>query len=143
MVHHPMPAYHFTVEWGGTNLNFLEVSGLSISVDVTEFRDGADPQQTAHKIPGHSHFSNIILRRNISKGDNDFFTWMNKINLGQVERRDILIRLLNVNHEPVISWRAENAFPVKLSGPVLNANASDMAIEELELTHEGLRVELS
>jgi len=60
-----------------------------------------------------------------------------------VERRDIVIQLLNENHEPVIIWRAVNAFPVRLSGPVLNANTSEVAIEELELAHEGLIVLVS
>jgi len=140
---HPMPAYHFTVEWGGARINFIEVSGLNISVDVTEFRDGSDPGQVAHKMPGHTHYSNIILKRGILKGDNDFFAWMNTKSLNQVERRDIVIKLLNENHEPVASWKAVNAFPVRFSGPVLNANASDVAIEELELAHEGLIAEVS
>ncbi len=143
MAHYPIPPYHFTVEWGGARVNFIEVSGLNITVDVTEFRDGADPGQIAHKMPGHTHFSNIILKRGIVKGDNDFFTWMNTRNLNQVERRDIVINLLNENHDPVVSWKAVNAFPVRFSGPVLNANASDVAMEELELAHEGLIVKVS
>jgi len=143
MVQHPMPAYHFLVEWGGARVSFIEVSGLEITTDVIEHRDGADPDQTAHKMPGLTRYKNIVLKRGILKGDNDFFNWMNTKSLNQVERRDIIIKLLNENHEPVISWRAVNAFPVRLSGPVLNANSSDVAIEELELAHEGLIVQVS
>ncbi|HSQ43724.1 MAG TPA: phage tail protein, partial [Ginsengibacter sp.] len=88
-------------------------------------------------------YSNIILKRGIVKGDNDFFNWMNTKNLNDIERRDIVVKLLNQNHEPVIMWKAVNAFPVKLSGPILNATASNIAIEELELAHEGLIVEVS
>lgn len=76
-------------------------------------------------------------------GDNDFFNWMNTKSLNEIERRDIIIKLLNQNHEPVMSWRAANAFPVRLSGPVLNASTSNVAIEELELVHEGLTVQVS
>jgi phage tail-like protein len=140
---HPMPAYHFTVEWGGSRISFAEVSGLNIIVDVTEFYEGADPGQVAHKMPGHTHYSNIILKRGIVKGDNDFFIWMNTKSLNEVQRRDVVIKLLNENHEPVMSWRASNAFPVRLSGPVLNAKSNDVAIEELELAHEGLIAEVS
>ena len=143
MGQHPMPAYHFLVEWGGTRAGFIEVSGLEITTDVIEHRDGADPNQAAHKMPGLTRYKNIVLKRGILKGDNDFFNWMNTKNLNQVERRDIVIQLLNENHEPVIIWRAVNAFPVRLSGPVLNANTSEVAIEELELAHEGLIVLVS
>ena len=138
-----MPAYHFIVEWGGTRTSFFEVFGLNITIDVTEFREGSDPDQTAHKMPGHTHYSNIILKRGILRGDNDFFLWINTKSLNHVERRDIVIKLLNQNHEPVVSWKAVNAFPVKYSGPVLNASSSDIAIEELELAHEGLIAEVS
>ena len=142
MSQYPVPAYHFVVEWGGTRINFMEVSGLNIIVDVTEFREGGDLSQTAHKMPGLTRYSNIILKRGIVKGDNDFFSWMNTKHLNQVERRDVVIKLLNENHEPIMSWRAANAFPVKFSGPILSAKANDVAIEELELAHEGLIVEV-
>jgi phage tail-like protein len=140
---HPLPAYHFLVEWGGARISFIEVSGLEIINDVIEHHDGSDPGQVTHKMPGLRKYSNIVLKRGIVEGDNDFFNWMNTQSLNEIERRDIVVKLLNQNHEPVISWRAINAFPVRLSGPVLNAAASNVAIEELELAHEGLTVQVS
>lgn len=143
MGQYPLPAYHFMVEWGGTRTGFTEVSGLTITADVTEFREGSDPNQAARKIPGRLHYSNIVLKRGILKGDNDFFKWMQTINLNTVERRDITISLLNESHEPVIRWQVKNSFPVRLTGPVLIANASSVALEELELAHEGISVIMS
>jgi phage tail-like protein len=58
--------------------------------------------------------------------------------MSAVERRDVVINLLNENHEPIVSWRARNAFPCKYSGPQLKADANEVAIESLELAHEGL-----
>lgn len=142
MGQYPLPAYHFTADWGGTRTGFIEISGLNIMVNVTESRDGADPAKAARKMPGRFHFDNIILKRDIVKGDNDFFKWMQTINLNTVERRDIIITLLNENHEPVIRWKINNSFPVKLTGPVLIANANSVAMEELELAHEGISVEM-
>ncbi len=143
MTNHPMPAYHFIVEWGGTRTGFAGVSGLNINLDVTEYRDGSDPGEVAHKLPGLTHYSNVILKRGFLRGDNDFFNWINTKKLNQVERRDVAISLLNENHEPVIRWKLINTFPVRLSGPVLIANSSDIAMEELELAHEGLIIEMS
>lgn len=142
MAQYPLPAYHFVVDWGGTRTGFIEVSGLNIMVDVTEFRDGSDPNKAARKMPGHFNFSNIVLKRDIVRGDNDFFRWMSTINLNTVERRDVVITLLDESHQPIIRWKVNNSFPVKLTGPVLIANSNSVAMEELELAHEGITVEM-
>jgi len=136
--HYPMPAYHFTVEWGGTNISFAQVSGLDILVETTEYREGASPETQSVKMPGRSKFSNIVLKRGIKKGDTDFFKWINTHQLHTIERRDIVINLLDEQHQPVITWRVKNAFPVRYSGPLLSAQSSEIAMEELELAHEGL-----
>lgn len=101
----------------------------------------ANPGPVTRKMPGLRKYSNITLKRGIVKGDNDFFNWMNTQSLNEVERRDIVIKLLDQDHQPILIWKVINAFPVKLSGPVLNAAASNVAIEELELAHEGLIIE--
>ena len=139
----PLPAYHFVVDWGGTRIGFSQISGLSISVDVTEFNDGSDPTNTSRKMPGRLHYSNIILKRGIVKGDKDFYDWMHSIHMNTVERRNILIKLLDENHEPVVSWKVKNAFPVRFTGPILTANACTIAVEELELAHEGFTLEMA
>ncbi len=137
---YPMPAYHFIVDWGGTSIGFSEVSGLNLEVDVVEHRNSASPEFHTQKMPGLLKYTNIILKRGIVKGDNEFFQWINTIRLNTVERRSITISLLNENHEPVVVWRVRNAFPIKYSAPVLKANSSEMAIEELEIAHEGFVV---
>lgn len=141
MSNYPLPVFHFQVEWGGNRLGFSEVSGLSIEVDVIEYREGGSPEYSTIKMPGLRKHANIVLKRGIMAGDNEFFEWLNSIRLHTVERRDMTISLLNENHEPVMVWRARNAFPVKLEGPVLRAEASEVAIETLEVAHEGLIVE--
>jgi phage tail-like protein len=131
---------HFQVEWGGTNIGFMEVSGLEIHYDIVEQRAGSSPEYSSIKMPGQTRYSNIVLKRGITKGDNEFFKWISTIRLNTVERRDISIALLNEEHEPVMEWKVKNAFPVKLTGPVLNASASEIAIETLELAHEGISI---
>ena len=93
------------------------------------------------KMPGIPKYSNITLKRGIVAGDNEFFDWVNTVRLNKVERRDLVISLLNENHEPAMVWKAKNAFPVKLEGPRLKATGNDVAIETLEVAHEGLSIE--
>jgi len=61
--------------------------------------------------------------------------------MGTIEKRDIIISLLDEQHQPAIVWRVNNAFPVKYTGPFLQAGTSSIAIETLEITHEGISVE--
>ncbi|MBS1516756.1 MAG: phage tail protein [Bacteroidetes bacterium] len=135
------PSYHFQVDWGGSRTGFTEVSGLDINIDVINYREGVNPSETSSKIPGLISYSNIVLKRPIRRNDNEFFEWINTKKLGTVERRDITIKLLNEDHSPVVVWKVKNSFPVKYSGPVLEANTSEIAMEILELAHEGLSVE--
>ena len=141
MGQYPLTTYHFQVDWGGTRIGFTEVSGLTIEHEVIEYRDGASPESISSRMPGLEKAHTIILKRGILKGDNEFFRWMNTISGSQVERRDITISLLNENHEPVMTWKVKSAWPLKLDYPVLKSNASEAAIEVLEIAHEGISVE--
>jgi phage tail-like protein len=133
--------YHFSVDWGGTRIGFMEVSGLDIEIEAVSFREGSSPEDTFRKIPGLRKYSNITLKRGIVRGDNDFFNWINTKQIGTIERRDITIRLLNEVHDPVVVWKVRNAFPVNYFGPVLASGDGDIAIETLVLTHEGITIE--
>ena len=67
--------------------------------------------------------------------------WLNTISLNTVERRDITISLLNESHEPVVVWKVRNAFPTKVQSTDLKADGSEVAIEQVEIAHEGLTIE--
>jgi phage tail-like protein len=141
MANYPIPKFHFRVEWGGTNIGFSEVSGMNIENKVIEYRDGISPEFSKIKMPGMREYSNISLKRGTFKGDNEFYKWLNTISLNTVDRRDITISLLNEKHEPVVVWKVHNAFPIKVQSTDLKADGSDVAIEQLDLAHEGLTIE--
>jgi len=143
MSNYPLPAYHFSVQWGGSKIGFTEVSGLDIFFDPIKYRDGNSNIEGANKMPGLIRYNNIILKRGLFKNDNEFIEWINTKKGTTIERRDVLIILLNEDHEPAITWKIKMAFPVRYSGPVLKANANEVAMEELELAHEGISVEYS
>jgi phage tail-like protein len=138
---YPLPVFHFTVQWGGTRIGFSEVSGLTQENQAIEYRDGSFPEYSSIKMPGLRKFSNVTLKRGVVKADNDFFKWLSTIKLNQVERRDVVISLLNESHEPVLTWKIHNAFPVKVEGPGLKASGNEVAIESIEIAHEGLELQ--
>lgn len=141
MANYPLPKFHFQVEWGGASIGFTEVSGLDVQTDPIEYRDGASPEYVKIKMPGMQKYSNITLKRGTFQGDNDFHAWWNTVALNTIERRNVTISLLNENHEPVVVWKVKNAWPIKVQSTDLKADGNEVAIETIELVHEGLVIQ--
>jgi phage tail-like protein len=138
---YPLPVFHFNVEWGGTRIGFTEVTGLTQENQAIEYRDGSFPEPSPMKMPGLRKFNNVVLKRGIMKSDNDFYRWLSTVKQSKVERRDLVVSLLNEEHQPVMVWKIHNAFPVKVEGPALKASGNEVAIESIEVAHEGLEVQ--
>ncbi len=138
---YPLVTYSFEVDWGGTQIGFTEVSGLDFESDVVEYRQGASPEYTKIKMPGMQKYSNITMKRGTFKGDNEYFEWWNTVKLNTIERRDMTIKLLNEEREPVVVWQVRNAWPLKVQTTSLKADGSEVAIETIEIAHEGLTVQ--
>jgi phage tail-like protein len=138
---YPLPVFHFIVEWGGQRIGFSEVSGLTQENQAIEYRDGSFPEFSSIKMPGIRKFSNITLKRGICKADNEFFEWISTVKLNTVERRDLIISLLNEDHQPVMVWKVGNAWPTKLENSGLKASGNEVAIESIEIAHEGLELQ--
>lgn len=140
MATYPLPKFHFLVQWGGVRIGFTEVTGLDMQMEAIEYREGSSPEYSKIKMPGMHKFSNITLKRGTTQGDSDFYKWVNATNLTVADRRDIIISLLNETHAPVMTWKAKNAFPVKVQASDLKSDGNEVAIETLELAHEGLNI---
>lgn len=138
---YPLPKFHFQIEWGGSRIGFTECSGLDVETEIIEYRDGANPEYSKQKMPGMQKFSNITLKRGIFATDNEFYNWWNTVKLNTIERRDLTLSLLNEEHEPVVVWKIKNAWPTKIQSTDLKADANEVAIETMELAHEGLTIQ--
>ncbi|MFN7175882.1 MAG: phage tail protein [Thermaurantiacus sp.] len=138
----PWPAWTVTVDLGdGEERGFAEVSGLSVEVDVIEYREGRDRTNMVRKVPGLVRVGEITLRRGMA-GKLDLFQWLRTVIAGRPERRDVRIRLYSEDRaDVVLSWKLVNAWPRRhVSGP-FRAGASEVAVEELVLVAEGLEIE--
>jgi phage tail-like protein len=141
MTDYPLPKFHFDVDWGGTRIGFTEISGLDVETEVIEYRDGASPEYSKQKIPGMQKFANITMKRGVFASDNDYYNWWNTVSLNTVERRDVTVTLMNEEHEPVMVWKIKNAWPTKIASTDLKADGNEIAIESIELTHDGLSIQ--
>ena len=142
MAKYPLPKFHFRVDWDGiANAGFTEVTGLEVTTEKIEYRDGASPEYSKIKMPGMQTFGDLTLKRGIFKGDNEFYVWWNTVALNTITRRNVTISLLNEAHEPVVVWKVKNAWPLKVTSSDLNAGSNEVAIETLVLAHEGVTME--
>ena len=140
----PYAGYNFIVTIPGIGENglraaFSEVSGLEAQLEVIEYRTGGE-DLTVRKLPGLKTFTNLTLKRGIT-GDTAFWNWIKAAMDGQVQRVDGVIELLDEARTPVLRWRFRRGWPCKYSGPSLSAGSNEVALETLEITHEGLELE--
>src|SRR5262245_49253261 len=117
---YPLPKFHFRVEWGEGDqfrMGFTEVTGLDFKTKVIQYREGNSVKYNNTKQPGLTEYSDVTLKRGTFEGDFKFFQlWResyyfqedNKV--GSRYRRTITIKLLNEKHEPIITWKLENAW---------------------------------
>lgn len=136
----PYGAFNFLVEVDGlTVAGFSECSGLSAETAVIEYREGSD-KGGVRKLPGLTKFSNITLKRGLTTS-RELWHWHRTVVTGTVERRTGRIVVLDDARNPAASYRFVEAWPVKYEGPRLKATGNDVAIETLEIAHEGLELE--
>jgi phage tail-like protein len=137
----PYPAFNFTVDLGtGEPIAFSEVLGLGLEIAYLEYRAGSDKRNHVRKMPGLHKVGDVTLKRGVV-GSLDLFEWIRTVRDGGLDRRTVLITLLDEARAPVMVWKIYNAWPKKLEGPTLNAAANEVAIESLTLTCEGIEIE--
>ena len=134
----PFGVFNFLVEIDGiTRAAFRDCGGLDSSQTATDYREGGEPLRM-RKVPGLNTYSNITLTRGIT-GDAELWDWRQKAADGRVERRNGSIILLDDKGEEKIRWNFVEAWPIKWTGPSFNATGNDVAVEVLELAHEGVK----
>ena len=140
--HKPDPyyGYNFYVEWNGIiHAGFRECTGLNSSQTASEYREGTDPP-TKRKLMGLNNYGNITLKRGITNND-ELWKWRENLMKGTADRREISIVLLDTTGAEKIRWNLTNCWPTTWSGAELNATSDEVAVETLELAHEGITVD--
>lgn len=133
----PYANFNYVLEIDGiTNAGFSECSGLNIEATPIEYREGNDAL-TPHKQPGLMKYGNVTLKRGITKNP-ELVTWLKTVMDGDVERRSVSIVLQDELHQEAVRWNLLEAWACKWTGADLKANASEIAIESLEICHEGV-----
>src|SRR6266849_402508 len=139
----PFRGFNFRVEIDGISpAAFSEVSGLTADGDPVDYREGTDLKNNVRKLVGLRKFTMLVFKRGYIK-DDTLWKWYVSIANGKPDRRHGSVVLLNEAHKAVMSWNFENAWINKIEGPALKASGNEVAIESMELCHEGITMELA
>ena len=136
----PYKNHRFVVEIDGiSQAGFREVTISDSSQDAVEYRDGNEPP-TVRKQPGLVKYGNVTLKWGITDSL-DLCNWRKQAEEGKMKdaRKNMAIVLLDQEGQPSSRWEFSQAWPTKYSAPGLNATANEIAIETLEIAHEGMK----
>ena len=136
----PLPKFYFQVKWDTEVLSFQEVSGLDIEAQPIEYRHGDNPVFSTIKMPGMVQSGNVTMKKGVFKSDNKFWDWFNQIKMNTIARVPVTISLLDEAGAPTMVWTLANAWPTKITGTDMNAEGNEVAVEEIEIAHEGLTI---
>jgi phage tail-like protein len=135
----PLPSFSFQVSWGSqAKIPFQEVSGLDTETQVIEYRHSNSPAFSTIKMPGIKKFGNVTMKKGIFVKDNAFWTWYNQIKMNTIKRIAVVVQLLDEKGAPTMTWTLTNAWPTKISAPTMKSDGNEVAIQTIEIAHEGL-----
>lgn len=137
----PLPKFYFSVKWGDAEMAFQEVSGLDIENEPLEYRAGNSKVFSKIKMPGMVKSGNITMKKGVFAKDNAIFDWFKKVKMNTIERKAVTISLLDEEGNPTMVWKVQNAFPVKVSSTDLKSEGNEVAVETIEIAHEGFVIE--
>ena len=125
---------------------FQECSGLEIDMDIQEYYEGGRNDGVVRRA-GRAKYQNIVLKRGMFYGasgsvNSALWSWLQGVAEGRrpVSRYDGIVQVMSVAKTVVATWTFDRGLPAKIRGPELNAKTGEVAIEELHIAHEGLRL---
>jgi phage tail-like protein len=136
----PLPKFSFAVTVDGKEMAFQEVSGLDVEAQVIEYRAGNSAGYSTLKMPGIQKSSNVTLKKGVFAKDNAFWDWFAENKLNTIKRKPVVIQLLDQDKKPTMVWTLANAWPTKITSTDLKADGNEVAVETIELAHEGLTI---
>ena len=140
----PYAGFQFLLEIDNVQVaGFSECAGLQMEVKTFDYKEGGN-NQTTLKFPEHASYGNVTLKRGVTIS-NELIGWQLEISRGIFTKRpadgsNFAIILKDEKGEDAKRWNLIRAFPVKWMGPDLKASAGEIAIESLEIAHEGIQV---
>lgn len=136
---YPLPIYNYRVDIDGVSASFSKVSGLDLGFETITYKESYATTGKAGPnimyMPGQIQQVTITLEKGYVNGKSIpvFYSWINDTQLNRIDKKDIVVHLLDETGNTVVRWTVIDAFPTKLTGPSFDASSSEVAIESMEL----------
>lgn len=137
----PYLGFNFKVELDNiTSAAFKDCAGLDSATNAVPYREGTDPTNIHRQLPGLSGHGTVKLSRGIA-ASRELWDWKEAMLQGKADRRSLSIILMDpTNKEERMRWNFRECWPTKWVGPAFDASSDSVAIEAMELVHEGIEV---
>jgi phage tail-like protein len=137
----PFRTFNFRLEIDGLTVgSFRECSGLAADGNSVDYREGTDIPRSVRKLIGLQSYPNVTLKRGYTTNP-ELWNWYKNIVNGISDRRNGSVILMDEQRKDVMRWSIENMWIKKIEAPSFNATANEVAVETVELVHEGLMLE--
>ena len=137
----PLPKFYFSVKFGdGKHASFQEISGLETETQPIEYRHGDSQVFSTIKMPGIVKSGNVTMKKGVFVNDNNFWDWYNQIKMNTIKRQTVVISLLDEGGNPTMTWSLVNAWPTKITATDHKSDGNEVAVETIEIAHEGLTI---
>lgn len=140
--YYPPLGFHFRVEFDNIDgeFEFQSVSGLTVTLETESIAEGGE-NRFKHKLPVKTSYPNLVLKRGLLV-DSALIKWCRKAVEGfDITPTNIVISLLNEDHEPLMTWNVVHAYPVKWAMADFNAEESKLVIETIELVYNYFNIQ--
>ena len=145
--YYPPPGFHFKVEVLGVapndnDVRFTEVSGLSVEIGTEEIAEGGE-NRFIQKYPTRAKYPELVLKRGLLV-NSEIVNWIRQcVEDLSIDPKNIDVKLLNEEHQPLMTWHVVNAYPTKWAVSDLNATSNAVVIETLQFLYQYFTVDKS
>jgi phage tail-like protein len=145
--YYPPVGFHFKVEVLGLtakadDVRFTEVSGLSVEMGTEEIAEGGE-NRFIQKFPTRAKYPELVLKRGLLV-NSEIVTWIQDcLENYKIQPKDIFIKLLNEEHQPLLTWHVVNAYPTKWAVSDFNASSNTVVVESLQFFYQYFTVDKS
>lgn len=138
--YYPPAGFHFKVEFSissdENDTRFQSVAGLTIEYETESFKEGGE-NRFEHVLPIRTKYPDLVLKRGFLTKDSKVFEWcMKAFHEREFKLTNIIVKLLNEEHEPLKSWKIVGAYPKKWTVSDLNAESNTIVVESFELRYK-------
>lgn len=143
MTTYPLTGFHFLVQFDLSpqedgDTRFQEVSGLNVEVDLDTYNEGGE-NRFVHRLPSRTRYPDLVLKRGMTPSSGLTAWCADALENFNYQPTNILVSLLDEQHQPVLSWSVVNAIPIKVDISGFDAEQGQIVIETMTLRYEYYR----